>query len=196
MDPSMPLPAEAHHNPLVRLIAVMNAATDARDSVGDDHRGTRAISETLSALSPDRRIYPAEAVQAIERASVEFDAVFDAADVDTAAEVLNILLASASATPRLSNHDGSGWHIHSDRVPFAWRDWFVAGSALALAVALSEHGRLGWGRCARPGCARVFENTGSGAPRIYCSPGCGSRVRVARQRLQHHTEETENDRII
>jgi len=166
----------------------MNAVTDARRSSSDDRGISQAIGTALSGLSPDRRSYPAEAVRAIEQASAEFDIVFDAVDVDAAAGALNSLLAGSSAVPRLSNHDGSGWHVHSDRVPFSWRDWFVASSALALAVTLSEQGRLGWGRCARTGCGRVFHNTGSGAPRIYCSTGCGSRVRVARRRLQHPPE--------
>ena len=188
MDKSAsPSTADLRHAPLARLVAVVNAAADSRaaDDTGADLH--RAVGAALTELTADGRRYPAEAIDAVAHCLPRFDPVFDAVEVDAAAAVINSLLADSSGVPRVSNHDGSGWHVHSDRVPFSWRDWFVASSALALAVALGGNGRLDWGRCARPGCERVFENTGSGAPRLYCSASCGSRVRVARQRRQHQS---------
>ncbi|MEV7779470.1 CGNR zinc finger domain-containing protein [Kitasatospora sp. NPDC088351] len=57
-------------------------------------------------------------------------------------------------------------------------------STAALALWLGERGGCAWGRCAAPGCARYFIDTGRRAPQRYCTPRCATRVRVAAHRAQ------------
>ncbi|NJQ06368.1 CGNR zinc finger domain-containing protein [Streptomyces lonarensis] len=87
--------------------------------------------------------------------------------------------AEHAAVPRLSRHDGHGWHLHVHHEQAGWAGWFLASGALALAGLLSEHGRAPWGECGAPGCRRLFLGTGPGAAQRYCSQACATRVRVA-----------------
>ncbi|ONK11503.1 CGNR zinc finger domain-containing protein [Streptomyces sp. MP131-18] len=104
-------------------------------------------------------------------------------DADRAAHALNALLAECGARPRLSAHDGHGWHLHVDRGDDAsWGEWFLAASALALAQILTEYGRVPWGECAADGCRVLYLGTGPGPARRYCSAPCASRSRVAAHR--------------
>lgn len=124
----------------------------------------------------------AELVAAIRRLT----AVLRAADVDTAAEGLNALLAECAARPRLTRHGGHPWHLHVDRADDAgWGEWFLTSSALGLAQLLSERGRLAWGECAAAGCGALFLDAGPGSPRRFCSPTCATRTRVAAHRDRH-----------
>ncbi len=174
MDPLLASPDR--YSTLARAVAVINATIDG----GDDPLGS--IRQALSRFAAEDEVYPDAALAVIAAATASIEAVFDTSDLGTASLRLNAILAETSSAPRLSNHGGGRWHLHVNREPFDWASWFLSASALAMATALSEQGRIAWGRCAREGCGRVFSGTGSGAPQTYCSNRCGSRVRMARRR--------------
>jgi len=176
---SMPAEPTNPHSTLARLVAVINARLDATVAGIDP---TDVIRTELNRFAGVEEQLPDEAIAAIDAASRELEAVFDLADPDSVSVALNRILAATSSAPRLSNHGGQRWHLHVDREPFGWASWFLSASALSLATALSEQGRVLWGRCAAPDCQRVFSGSGSGAPQTFCSSRCGSRVRMARQR--------------
>ncbi|MCM6774747.1 hypothetical protein NDR87_12540 [Nocardia sp. CDC159] len=44
---------------------------------------------------------------------VRWSEVIDAVDAQSRARLLNALLADAAAYPRITDHDGTGWHPHS-----------------------------------------------------------------------------------
>ncbi|MGH8879483.1 MAG: CGNR zinc finger domain-containing protein [Stackebrandtia sp.] len=104
-------------------------------------------------------------------------------DVDIAAQAINTLLDRHTARPRLSNHDGTIWHLHVER-DSGWDSWLAASGALALAQLLSERGRPAWGECATKGCRNLFLDDGPGSPRRYCSTQCANRARVAEHRAR------------
>ncbi|MER7506020.1 CGNR zinc finger domain-containing protein [Nonomuraea pusilla] len=114
--------------------------------------------------------------------------VFAAPGPGPAAALLNDLLAGAARAPRLTDHGGaSTWHLHVDSGDDApWDEWFLASSAMALAVLLADHQRVPGGLCASPGCGRPFLDLGGGSPRRYCSTRCATRERVAAHRSRHH----------
>ena len=120
----------------------------------------------------------------LRRAAYELREVFTAADVATAADRINGLLAGRAHPPRLTTHGGaSGWHLHVDSHDDApWAEWFLTSSCLALAVLLAERQAPPAGMCRSPSCARPFVNVGRGSRRRYCSPACGTRERVAAHR--------------
>lgn len=106
----------------------------------------------------------------------------DITDAAEAATTINDWLAAAGSAPRLVHEPGWGWHLHADPVEADWATWLSASSALAFAVALADHARPVWGRCAAPGCARPFLDRGRRAPQQFCSPTCATRERVRRHR--------------
>jgi predicted RNA-binding Zn ribbon-like protein len=159
------------HSALERLVAVVNA------------RGqSESIRSALTDFAGGAESYSDDAVTAVGRAAATVEALFDVGDIDVAAAQLNDILTSTSSAPRLSNHGGVRWHLHLDTQPFDWSRWFLSASALSMAVTLSDHSRITWGRCARPGCGLVFSGLGRGSAQTYCSNRCGSRVRMAKRR--------------
>jgi len=109
--------------------------------------------------------------------------VFAAPDTAAAARQLNRLLSGAAGPPRLSDHDGTAWHIHIDQGDQAsWAQWLATSSAMALAALLAGRQARPGGLCAAENCQRPFVDLGKGAPRRYCSPRCASRTRVSAYR--------------
>jgi predicted RNA-binding Zn ribbon-like protein len=128
-----------------------------------------------------REVTPGEAAEfgAVARA---IRSVFDAraaGRTDAAARLVNEMLASTGARPRLDRHDGEPWHLHfhgaEDSLVTAW----AAGCATGLAVVLGsdQQGRLGV--CTAPRCDRVFVDTSRNATRRFCSTSCQNRVKAA-----------------
>jgi predicted RNA-binding Zn ribbon-like protein len=167
----------------------------------------RAVAAVNSALPPGRRASDAELTRGLASVlrthgepddlaglDAEVDAlraVLDALyavfaaghDDDLAAERLNRLLERHGGPLRLVREPGSAWHLHADRPESGWADWLAAGSALALAVHLAEHGAA-WGVCEAPHCRHVYVQDGPGRPRRTCSPVCATRRRVAAHRAR------------
>ncbi|MET7465408.1 CGNR zinc finger domain-containing protein [Nonomuraea sp. NPDC005501] len=123
-------------------------------------------------------------VAAMREAAERLVEVLAAPGPDEAAGLLNRLLAGTARPPRLTSHGGtSPWHVHVDsRDDAPWAEWFLASSAMALAVLLAEHQRVPGGLCASPGCRRPYLDLGGGSPRRYCSARCATRERVAAHR--------------
>jgi predicted RNA-binding Zn ribbon-like protein len=111
----------------------------------------------------------------------ELSELFDAAGegVDAVAARINWLLDRAQTPPRLSNHDGTHWHLHVNVDEASWSDWLAATTGLGLARLLVEDGVARIGRCAAPSCRSVFAGGPRNHPRRYCSPACANRGRVA-----------------
>ena len=118
-------------------------------------------------------------VEAIGQVRAELAGVFDATDVDTAAARVNRLLDRAQTPPRLSNHDGSAWHLHVTADEAAWADWLASVTGLGLARLVADDGISRIGRCAAPACDRAFAGGPRNHPRRYCSATCANRARVA-----------------
>ena len=133
---------------------------------------------------PDPVEISAAGLAGLRQAAFQLREVFTAADVATAADRINGLLAGRAHPPRLTAHGGaSGWHLHVDSHDDAPADeWFLTSSCLALAVLLAERQAPPAGICASPSCGRPFVNVGRGAARRYCSATCGTRERVATHR--------------
>ncbi|MEW9548996.1 CGNR zinc finger domain-containing protein [Nonomuraea sp. NPDC050783] len=123
-------------------------------------------------------------VAAMRAAAARLREVLAAPDADRAAALLNRLLADAAGAPRLTDHGGTtSWHVHVDSTDDApWAEWYLASSAMALAVLLADYQRVPGGLCASPSCRRPYLDFGGGSPRRYCSARCATRERVAAHR--------------
>ena len=116
--------------------------------------------------------------------------VFEARGNDHAAHLVNAIVATARATPRLTAHDGHVWHVH-----YFARDATIAehlaadcGMALARVVAEGELERLR--RCDAGDCDHVLVDLSRNRSKRYCdSKRCGNRVHVAAYRERRRAAE-------
>jgi predicted RNA-binding Zn ribbon-like protein len=120
---------------------------------------------------------------ALSEAAAGLLPVFEATTTAEAAQRLNALLCAHAAPPRLSDHDGTPWHLHVDDADDApWATWFLASSSLALATVLADRQAPPGGICAADGCGEPFVDLGRGPARRFCSERCATRTRVAELR--------------
>ncbi|WP_424937334.1 MULTISPECIES: CGNR zinc finger domain-containing protein [Bacteria] len=110
--------------------------------------------------------------------------VVDAADEGERARLLNAQMAAAAAYPRLTDHDGEGWHLHyrddDDSLPHVLRAVIGVGTALHLAT----RGMHRLGRCAAAPCTRVVVDVTRNGRQRYCSVRCANRDAVRRHRAR------------
>jgi predicted RNA-binding Zn ribbon-like protein len=154
-------------------------------------QGSALSAAVTAALRAGRS--PVREVSAVEAAkfrglAAAIRAVFEAmaaGRTDTAARLVNEMLAGSGARPRLDRHDGEPWHLHfhgaEESLVISW----AAGCATGLAVVLGseQHGRLGV--CTAPRCDRVFVDISRNATRRFCSTSCQNRVKAASFRATH-----------
>lgn len=133
----------------------------------------------------DRDLGPVHDVRA------QLRAVFVAPDDAARTELVNRLLASARLTPRLSDHDDLGLHLHYFP-PFATlAEHLVADCAMALAITLTSGEGSRLRVCRAPDCSRVLVDYSKNRSRTFCDSGrCGNRVNAAayRERRRSSTE--------
>ncbi|WP_336215220.1 CGNR zinc finger domain-containing protein [Nonomuraea sp. LPB2021202275-12-8] len=128
-------------------------------------------------------------VRAMRGAAARLVEVLGAPDAGAAAALLNRLLAEVAGPPRLTSHGGAtSWHLHVDsRDDAPWGEWFLASSAMALAVLLADSQQIPGGLCSSGTCRRPYLGAGGGSPRRYCSSRCATRSRVAAHRAGRST---------
>ncbi|GAA2948301.1 CGNR zinc finger domain-containing protein [Streptomyces enissocaesilis] len=124
-------------------------------------------------------------LRAVRDVRARFADAFAAPGPGTCAELINQLVAAAGTTPRLTDHDGFGWHVHYFAPGASVADHLAAdcGMALAFIVVSGEHERLR--RCEAPDCRRAFVDLSRNRSRRYCdSRTCGNRLHVAAYRAR------------
>ncbi|WP_104091590.1 CGNR zinc finger domain-containing protein [Arthrobacter sp. GMC3] len=116
-------------------------------------------------------------------------AVVDARDPQERAVLLNAQMATAAAYPRLTEHNGEGWHLHyrdqDQGLPTVLLAIFSVGTALHL----TTRGMHRLGRCAAgdsPGdpCNAVVVDVTRNGRQQYCSVRCANRAAVRRHRAR------------
>lgn len=111
--------------------------------------------------------------------------VVDARGPDERATLLNAQMAAVSAYPRLTDHNGEGWHLHyrdtDDDLPVVLHSVIAVGTALHL----TTRGITRLGRCASAPCRNVIVDVSRNGTQRYCSPRCASRDAVRRHRARN-----------
>jgi hypothetical protein len=113
---------------------------------------------------------------------------FLAPDEASLAAILNPLLAAGASAPQMSDHDGSGWHLHMAPAAAGWAEWLGGRCAVALALLACEYGVDRLGECGAADCQAVYADVSRAASRRYCSRTCSTRVNVARHRAGRAAE--------
>lgn len=108
--------------------------------------------------------------------------IVDEPQPEERAVLLNDQLAQAAAYPRLTDHDGEGWHLHyrddRDSLPFVLRAIISLGTSLHLVT----RGMSRLGRCAAEPCTNVVVDITRNGRQRYCSVRCANRAAVRRHR--------------
>lgn len=126
-----------------------------------------------------------EDLRAVLAVRDRFAQVFDAEAVPAAAELLNVLIAGAGTTPRLTDHDGYDWHVHYFAPGASVAEHLAADGGMALAFLLVAGERERLRRCAAPDCGRAFVDLSRNRSRRYCDGRtCGNRLHVAAYRAR------------
>ncbi|MGJ0389019.1 CGNR zinc finger domain-containing protein [Microbacterium sp. CGR1] len=110
--------------------------------------------------------------------------IVDERDPAARAEVLNAQMAEAAAYPRLTNHDGEGWHLHYrddvQSLPYVLRAIFAVGTSLHLVT----RGMDRLGRCEASPCTNVVVDVTRNGRQRFCSVRCANRAAVRRHRAR------------
>lgn len=116
-------------------------------------------------------------------------AAFVAPDDDARRVVINRLLSTAPITPRITDHDGLGLHLHYFEPYSTLPKHLLADCAMALATLVTAGDGDRLRVCAAADCARVMVDRSRNRSRTFCDSGrCANRINAAayreRQRQQ------------
>ena len=106
------------------------------------------------------------------------------ADRDTAAELVNRLLAESQALPQLRRHDGLDWHIHAipRDAPLERRIAVETAMAMVDLIRADELSRLSI--CDDERCECLVLDLSRNRSRRYCDTTCANRNAVAAYRAR------------
>ncbi|GEK23421.1 CGNR zinc finger domain-containing protein [Cellulomonas xylanilytica] len=106
-------------------------------------------------------------------------------DRDTAAGVLNEMLARGGAVPYLTRHDDLDWHLHGTAPGAPLATVLLVETAMAMSdvVRSAEYDRLQ--RCEADDCDAVLVDLSRNRSRRFCDVnGCANRAHVAAYRAR------------
>src|SRR5436190_6651327 len=125
-------------------------------------------------------------LDAMRALRIEFRKIFAAAAEGNGAgavERLNALLVQHPVHPQIFRHDDRPWHLHlTEGGGAAGR--YAAGSAMGLAILVTQLGTGRLGMCAAPSCQGVFIDASTNRSRRSCSERCSSRANVTALRAR------------
>ena len=111
-------------------------------------------------------------------------AVVDESMPGRRADLLNPLLSEYGAAPQLTDHAGTGWHLHFRGDGLSVSRQVAALVSVGTALHLTGRGMDRLGRCALEGCERVYADVSRNGRQRYCSPACGNKDAVRRHRAR------------
>lgn len=115
--------------------------------------------------------------------------VVDAPSPQERADLLNSQMAAVSAYPRLTDHDGEGWHLHyrdmGQTLPFVLQAVIGVGTALHLTTrGMHRLARCAAGEAPGDSCRAVVVDVTRNGRQQYCSVRCANRAAVRRHRAR------------
>lgn len=166
--------------------------TDGRSIGGTDEiadlAGLRAFLSGYAELWEGETSQPRAAdLPAIHQLRDCLRVIFGSEDVETAAELLNELLAANTAVPRISTH-GDSPHFHFETNGTSLPTWLGVVAAMGLATVLIDHGVTRFGICGADTCDDVYVDTSRNRSRIHCSTTCSTREHVAAHRRRQRSD--------
>src|SRR6478736_8391438 len=134
----------ADRDGLVQRTREFGMTMDYKLSAGDDHEQTRDVIDAWLSVVDER-------------------------DPQNRAALLNAQMAAAAAYPRLTDHDGEGWHLHYrddvPSLPYVLRAIISLGTSLHLVT----RGMSRLGRCQAAPCTNVVADVTRNGRQRFCS---------------------------
>lgn len=155
----------------------------ANDPPADAAELSRRCSE--AGLVIERAVTAAD-VSATRRFLQAWTEIVDARESGERAELLNQQLARSASHPRLTDHAGTGWHLHYRETGMPTGAVLEAMISVATAFHLTERGMHRLGRCAAPDCERIFADMSPTGRQRYCGQACANRDAVRRHRARNN----------
>jgi predicted RNA-binding Zn ribbon-like protein len=112
----------------------------------------------------------------------QWEKLVDATTDEDRVSILNRLLARYTTSPSITNHDGSGWHLHYRAADAGFAATLSGATSAAAAQYLTDRGLHRIRRCARADCANAFVDFTRPGTQKYCSHPCANRDAVRRHR--------------
>ncbi|MEU5777882.1 CGNR zinc finger domain-containing protein [Streptomyces venezuelae] len=134
-------------------------------------------------LTLERPVSRDDLVRALEALDA-WEEVVDAVDEHERAALVNAMLAAAASYPRLTDHAGSGWHLHYREERRTLGDLLFSLIAVGTALHLAGRGMHRLRRCAVAECTTLFADTSRTGRQRYCSQRCANRDAVRRHRAR------------
>lgn len=120
----------------------------------------------------------------VELAIGEWLAVVDAAEPEERGRRVNAMTQAYCSFPTLTDHAGTGWHLHYRPDKISVGQQVGAMMAAGTALHLAGRGMNRVGRCAVDDCDCVYVDLTRNGRQRYCSPGCANRDAVRRHRAR------------
>lgn len=108
--------------------------------------------------------------------------LIDASSEEDRVGRLNAMLRRYTSPPTITDHDGSGWHLHFRPDGASAGEVIAASTTVAAANHLTIHGMHRLGRCALAECDRAFVDRSRPGRQRYCTHACANRDAVRRHR--------------
>jgi predicted RNA-binding Zn ribbon-like protein len=112
----------------------------------------------------------------------EWEDVVNAATERDRVAALNQLLDRFTSTPSITDHDGSGWHLHYRHPDADFAATLTGATSAAAAQYLTDRGMHRIRRCALTECANALVDFSRPGTQKYCSHRCANRDAVRRHR--------------
>lgn len=118
----------------------------------------------------------------VERYLSDWADVVDSTDNEERVDRLNLMLDRYTARPSITNHDGSGWHLHFRDPAVSFAETLAGATTAAAAQYLCDRGMHRVGRCAAADCEQAFVDFSRPGKQRYCTHVCANRDAVRRYR--------------
>jgi predicted RNA-binding Zn ribbon-like protein len=130
-----------------------------------------------------------EELQSVRAVRERLRTLWEAADRDSAAEIVNDILRDAEARPYLTKHDQYDWHLHvtAPDAPLAQRIGAEAAMGFLDLIRADDLDRLKI--CSADDCRDVVVDLSRNKSKLFCDTGnCGNRMNVAAYRARKRSE--------
>ena len=121
-------------------------------------------------------------VNLVERYLSDWAFVVDSANDKERVDRLNGMLDRYTARPSITDHDGSGWHLHFRDPVVGFAETLAGATTAAAAQYLCDRGMHRVGRCAAADCEQAFVDFSRPGKQRYCTHVCANRDAVRRYR--------------
>ncbi len=131
---------------------------------------------------PVQRRATTEDLREVRQFLPAWEHVVDAPTEHDRVRALNELLGRFAAKPSITDHDGSGWHLHYRDPDAGFAATLAGATSAAAAQYLTDRGMHRIRRCALDDCGNAFVDFSRPGTQKYCSHSCANRDAVRRHR--------------